>query len=124
MAASKIKIMEDYIQYGAAWTNEMMKMNKRELIGVIRELKTGAKELCIPSGTREEAMNYCEGLVNDYENGLINRSEFMGGLGQYTGRLMHVFWENAKETIKADPSLLEEPIQDTSNVLTYKLGVE
>lgn len=58
--------------------------------------------------TLEEAQRYVEGCVNDYEAGLSTKEELLGYLGKYTGRLMELFWHNAKKRIKADPNLLKE----------------
>ncbi len=57
--------------------------------------------------TLKDANRYVEGVLNDYEGGIITKDEAMGYLGEYTGRLTELFWENAIKKIKKDPSLLD-----------------
>jgi hypothetical protein len=43
----------------------------------------------------EDAQRFCVGLINDFEMGLCEKSDVMGELGKYTGRIMEIFWHNA-----------------------------
>ena len=52
--------------------------------------------------TLDDAQDYVEGCINDYEAGISTKSETLGLLGEYTGRLMELFAEN----VKANPSML------------------
>lgn len=56
----------------------------------------------------EDANRYVEGCINDFEQGISTKDETIGYLGQYTARLMELFWENAKKKIRENPSLLTE----------------
>jgi hypothetical protein len=55
----------------------------------------------------EDAQRYVEGCVNDYGAGLSTKGELLGFLGEYTGRLMELFWHNAKKRIIENPELLK-----------------
>jgi hypothetical protein len=57
--------------------------------------------------TIEDAENYVEGCINDFEAGISTKEETLTSLGEYTGRLMELFWENSKERIRKDPSLIK-----------------
>ncbi len=46
--------------------------------------------------TIEDAQNYLEGCVNDFDAGISTKEELLGHLGQYTGRIMEVFWNTTK----------------------------
>ncbi len=52
--------------------------------------------------TIDDAQNYVEGCINNYESGISTKSETLSLLGEYTARLMELFAEN----VKANPSLL------------------
>ena len=56
--------------------------------------------------TLEEAEQFCEGVLNDFETGICNKAETMKQLSLYTGRLNDLFWENSKKVIRANPALL------------------
>ena len=45
--------------------------------------------------TLEDANRYVEGCINDFESGISTKGETMSLLGEYTGRLMELFWENS-----------------------------
>lgn len=55
----------------------------------------------------QDAQYYVEGIINDFESGISTKGETMQYLGEYTARLMVLFWENAKKKIKEDPTLLD-----------------
>ena len=52
--------------------------------------------------TLDDASNYVEGCLNDYEAGISTKSETLGLLGEYTARIMELWADN----VKANPSLL------------------
>ena len=52
--------------------------------------------------TLDNAQDYVEGCINDYEAGISTKSETLGLLGEYTARLMELFADN----VKANPSIL------------------
>lgn len=58
--------------------------------------------------TLQDANRYVEGCINDFEHGISTKEETMAFLGEYTGRLMELFWENAKEKIRKNPELLNK----------------
>ena len=91
------------------WELEMSKLPKTELIKMIRKIQTGTEDrkLCAIE-TSKEAHNAVEGIINDYEGGIIDKQEVMVLLGEYTSRLMGLFWENAKKVIKNDISILDK----------------
>lgn len=103
--------MEDYIPYGKEWEATMNKLPKKELIGMLRKYNTGTTDnKACGIESIESAQNFVEGCINDFINGLSESTEFRAQMGEYTGRLMHMFWENAKKRIKEDPTLLEGKI--------------
>ena len=104
--------MENYTPFGTEWEAEMNKLPKAELIKMIRKLQTGTedKKICAID-TAKEAQHIVEGIINDFEAGISTKSETMRLLGEYTGRLMDLFWRNAKQKIKANPELLTEPVR-------------
>ena len=88
--------MENYTPFGKEWEAEMNKLSKSELIKMIRKLQTGTedKKLMLIE-TAEQASRQVEGIINDYEGGIIDKRETMRILGEYTGRIMEIFWKNA-----------------------------
>ena len=52
--------------------------------------------------TLDEAQYYVEGVINDFEGGIITKEETMGLLGEYTAHCMMIWSDN----VKANPSLL------------------
>jgi hypothetical protein len=56
----------------------------------------------------EDAQNFVEGCINDLYAGISSREETLGYLGEYTARLMELFWENSKKQIRENPELLNE----------------
>lgn len=94
--------MEKYTPYGEEWESEMNKLPKSELIKMIRKIQTGTEDKKIMLiETASQACMQVEGIINDYEGGVIDKSETMRLLGEYTGRIMEIFWNNAKK-IKQD----------------------
>ena len=41
-------------------------------------------------------------IINDYEGGIIDKRETMRLFGEYTGRIMEIFWKNAKLKAKEE----------------------
>jgi hypothetical protein len=58
--------------------------------------------------TINDASSYIAGIINDFECGVSTKEETLKYLGEYTGRLMELFWENAKKKIRENPELLNE----------------
>lgn len=58
--------------------------------------------------TINDANRFVEGCINDFEAGLSTKAETMSHIGKYTGRIMEIFWENAKKRIRENPELLNE----------------
>lgn len=89
--------MENYTPFGKEWETEMNKLPKAELIKMIRKLQTGTEDKKIMLiETAEQAIQQVEGIINDYEGGIIDKPETIRLLGEYTGRIMEIFWKNAK----------------------------
>lgn len=93
----------EFTPYGKQWEQEVIKLPKETLVEMIRKANTGTgdKKLCAIE-TLEQAENQIEGIINDFETGLIDKPECMRLLGEYTGRLMDLFWKNAKKLILED----------------------
>lgn len=100
--------LENYTPFGEVWEKEMNKLPKIELIKMIRNLQTGTtdKKMCAIETSRE-ANNAITGIINDFEAGLSTKSETMYALGEYTARLMELFWRNAKAKFNENPDLLK-----------------
>ena len=99
--------MSNYSPFGDKWEKEISNLPKDELIKMIRELKTGTKDKKICGiNTSQEARLIVEGIINDFESGLSTKKETLGLLGEYTARLMELFWVNAIDKIKSNPELL------------------
>lgn len=100
--------MEDFTPYGIEWEDEMNKLSKAELIKIIRKTQTGTEDRkLVEIQTASEAQNQVEGIVNDFESGIIDKSETVRLLGEYTGRIMGIFWKNAKKKFIERPELLK-----------------
>lgn len=95
--------MENYTPYGKEWEAEMNKLPKAELIKMIRKLQTGTEDKKIMLiETSEQASRQVEGIINDFESGISDKRETMRLLGEYTGRIMEIFWKNAKLKAKEE----------------------
>lgn len=95
-------VKQEYIPFGKEWESEMKKMRKEDLIAMLRvELKVKS------IATIGDAENFIEGTLNDFETGVSNKKETLRAWGNYTGRLMELFWKNAKNKIKNDPTILD-----------------
>lgn len=55
-----------------------------------------------------DAERFVEGCINDLDDGISTKSETIAHLGEYTARLMELFWENAKKKIRENPELLND----------------
>lgn len=98
---------EVYDPYGKEWESEMTKLPKSEIIDMLRETQTGTKDKKICGiETAQEAQHIVDGIINDFEAGIITKTETMAALGEYTARLMELFWQNAKLKFKSNPELL------------------
>lgn len=92
-----MKNAKNYTPFGDEWEAEMNKLPKEELIKMIRKLQTGTEDKQLMFiNTSKQASIQVEGIINDFENGIINKRETMRLLGEYTGRIMEIFWNNAK----------------------------
>ena len=99
--------MGKYEQFGIEWENEMKKLPKEELIKMIRKIQTGTENKnFVFVQTSRQASAIAEGIINDFESGVSTKKETMAMMGEYTGRLMQIFWEVALEKIKNDPTIL------------------
>lgn len=88
--------MRKYEPYGDEWEVEMMKLNKQQLIAMIREANTGTadkKLFCVR--TWQQAQSAVEGIVNDFDAGLIDKDRVIKLMGEYTNRIMYQFWDEA-----------------------------
>lgn len=89
--------MGNYEPFGDQWESEMNKLPKAELIKMIRKLQTGTEDKKIMLiQTSDQASRQVEGIINDFEQGITDKRETMKLLGEYTGRIMELFWNNAK----------------------------
>lgn len=95
--------------YGKEWEAEISKLPKEELIKMIRKIQTGSedKKICAIE-TINDAQNIVEGILNDYESGICTKQETLKAFGEYTARLMELFWKNAKAKFKENPQLINE----------------
>ncbi len=100
--------VENYTPYGNEWELEMNKLSKAELINMVRKIETGTeiKKMCFME-TKREANHIVTGIINDFEAGLSTKSETMYAFGEYTARLMELFWKNAKQKFNENPDLLK-----------------
>jgi hypothetical protein len=98
---------EMYIPFGPEWETEISKLSKSEIIKLLRKAKTGTDDyLLVTIETSREANRMVEGIINDFEAGISTKDETMGLMGNYTGRLMKLFWDNAIKKIKENPEIL------------------
>lgn len=58
--------------------------------------------------TFEQALNFVEGCINDFEAGISTKEETLNLMGEYTARLMELFWEQSKKRIIGDDVLSAE----------------
>lgn len=99
--------MDNYQPYGEEWQKEMMKLPKTYLIDMIRKAQTGTADLkLLKIETYKDAQVSVEGILNDLSDNLITKEDAMAMLGEYTARIMHVFYENAKKLFNEKPELL------------------
>ncbi len=91
------------------WEKEMNKWTKDDLIKMIRKLQTGTedKKLCQIESSKD-ANIAVEGIINDFEAGISTKEETMRLMGEYTGRLMEVFWKNALKKFTEGWCVLEK----------------
>lgn len=100
--------MADYTPFGEEWENEMKKLPKIELINMIRKLEVGATDKKLMQiETATEAQKWMTGIINDFETGIYTKEETMGKLGEYTARLMELFFKNAEKLFIARKELLK-----------------
>lgn len=90
--------MLDFTPFGTEWENEMKKLPKEEIIKMLRKEKTGAEDKkLLMVRTAKDACLWVEGIINDFESGIFSKSETLNELGKYTGRIMGIFFDNAKQ---------------------------
>jgi hypothetical protein len=58
--------------------------------------------------TTSQAENYCIGLINDFESGIIDKTKVLKKLRDYTLQIHDVFFEVAKREVKKDPKFFEK----------------
>jgi len=56
--------------------------------------------------TMGDAQHFVQETINDFDAGDITKEETMEKLGQYTKKIMSLFWISAKQKIKKNPRLL------------------
>ena len=47
--------------------------------------------------TLNDATDFVEGVINDFEHGISSKAETLKSLGEYTGALMQLFLKNYKK---------------------------
>jgi hypothetical protein len=62
----------------------------------------------IESGSLTDCQNHVEGIINDFEAGICGKEETISAMGEYTMRLMEIFWKSAKAKIKTNPDILND----------------
>lgn len=98
----------NYTPFGQEWEEEISKLPKDELVKMIRELQTGTTDKkMVAVETFKEAEHCVTGIINDFSEGIITKGETMRLLGEYTGRIMSIFWDNAKKKFNENPELLK-----------------
>jgi len=53
--------------------------------------------------TLNDANRYVEGVINDFETGISTQEETMTHLGNYTGRIMEIFYEGKESNLREQP---------------------
>lgn len=86
---------EDYVPYGAEWKKEMMKVKKEDILDMYQ--KNMQHTNIIDSSTEEGCKHHIDGILNDFESGLITKDQAFHEIGKYTYRLMDIFNKNIKE---------------------------
>jgi hypothetical protein len=106
----------DYINY----LKDVFKVHQVENGNAVRLLKWKQVEIIekaqqamqarqiMPNGTEAEAKNAVDGILNDFEGGIITKAEASQRFGEYTFALMETFWNQSKEKIKKNPELLAD----------------
>ena len=99
---------ENYTPYGEEWEKEMMKLPKKELVKWLKKAFTGSKYTEISNITTEkEAFRFAEGIMNDFESGICEKETTVKLIGEYTFRLMNIFWDTMQKKIQTEPDFLE-----------------
>lgn len=93
-----------YQPYGEEWKKEMMKWRKADIVDFFAKCMT--HKTIMPGGSVEEAHNHIEGIINDFEAGVADKSETMAAIGEWVARLMDVLWKSSKDKIRKDPDLV------------------
>lgn len=97
---------ENYQPYGEEWKKEIVKLPKTKIVEMYSKAMQHTN--IIESGSNSECRHHVEGIINDFESGICDKDETMAAMGDYTLRLMDIFWKSAKAKIKTNPDILNE----------------
>lgn len=86
-----------YTPYGDEWKNEILKMKKEDIVNLFQ--KNMKHKTIIPSATLEETQIHCEGIINNFESGRNTKEETLSELGEFSARLMDIFWNTTKKKL-------------------------
>ena len=98
--------LKTYVPYGEEWKKELMKMRKEDIVNLYQKSMT--HKTIVPDHSLESCENFVRGSMEDFIGGISNKYEFMKSMGDYTMKLMDIFWTSAKEKIKENPELLNK----------------
>lgn len=95
---------QKYIPFGEEWKAELMKMKKEDIVNLFQ--KSMQHKNIVPDHSLESCENYVRGCMEDFIGGVSDKYKFMKQMGEYTMKLMDIFWTSAKEKIKENPDLV------------------
>lgn len=58
--------------------------------------------------TLKDAQRFCEGVINDFENGISNKEETLEQFRKYTFAIHDQFWRRAKREVEKNPNYFNE----------------
>jgi hypothetical protein len=96
--------LENYKPFGEEWKKELMKMRKEDIVDLFQ--KSMEHKTIVPDHSLESCENYVRGTMEDFIAGISDKYEFMKNMGDYTMKLMDIFWKEAKNKIRSNPELL------------------
>lgn len=96
--------LENYQPFGEEWKKELMKMKKEDVVDLFQ--KSMEHKTIIPDHSLESCENFVRGSMEDFIGGISDKYEFMKNMGNYTIKLMDIFWQEAKNKIRSNPELL------------------
>lgn len=83
---------KNYEPYGKEWEQELMKLTKKEIINVFRTINNKPKV-----NTIKGCELACQGIINDFESGLMTKEQTMLALKYYTFSIHNFFAEKVKD---------------------------